>query len=100
MTTDNHEIPGAWATPGLASDTRHARARVTAMINRFTEVSDLMVSKADLRALVALPATRQEILNQAWDVISTVRDAAPRLPNDADTGAIVDALDAAGLLAS
>jgi hypothetical protein len=53
---DSHEIPGAWATPGLAGDTRHARARVAAMIDRFSDVSDLMVSVADLRALVALPA--------------------------------------------
>lgn len=42
--------------------------------------------------------TDQEILDRAWNVVSTVRDAAPRLPNDADTGAIVDALNVAGLL--
>lgn len=57
---DSHEIPGAWATPGLAGDTRHARARIAAMVDRFSDVSDLMVSVADLRALVASPAAPAE----------------------------------------
>lgn len=41
-----------------------------------------------------LPPTREQV----WNVISRVRDAAPRLPNDASTDAIIDALVDAGLL--
>lgn len=39
-----------------------------------------------------------DVLNRAWDVIADVRDAHPRVPNDADTYDIVNALNAAGLL--
>jgi hypothetical protein len=42
---------------------------------------------------VELP-TRQQV----WDVIASIRDAAPRLPNDASTDEIIDALVDAGLL--
>lgn len=38
--------------------------------------------------------TRQRV----WDVIALVRDAGPRLPNDASTDDIIDALVDAGLL--
>jgi len=35
---------------------------------------------------------------RVWDVISIVRDAAPRLPDDASTDDIIDALVDAGVL--
>jgi len=42
----------------------------------------------------AVKPTRQQV----WDVISRIRDGAPRLPNDASTDDIIDGLVDAGLL--
>lgn len=42
-----------------------------------------------------LPQTERDAL---WETIALVRDAAPRLPDDADTDAIIDAILDSGLL--
>jgi len=39
------------------------------------------------------------VRDRAWEVIATVRDASPRVANDASTDDILDALATAGLLA-
>jgi hypothetical protein len=49
---DDHEIPGAWATPGHATDPLFARLRFAALVARFTDATDLMVAKADLAAFL------------------------------------------------
>lgn len=41
---------------------------------------------------------RRPTREQVWEAISRVRDAAPRLPNDADTDDIIDALVDANLI--
>lgn len=51
--TQLSQIPGSWATPGHESDSQFARQRVTALVERFTDTSDVMVSRADLAALLA-----------------------------------------------
>lgn len=44
----DHETPGAYVGTATALD------RIAALVERFTDASDLMVSKADLRELLAL----------------------------------------------
>ncbi len=72
MTTrpDSHEIPGAWATPGNSGDPQLAHARVAAMVARFTDVSDLMVSVADLKALLRInDAVRSAVVTELRSLV-------------------------------
>jgi len=51
-----------------------------------------------MRVLHQWERDRRPTREEVWDVISRVRDAAPRRPDDASTDDIIDALVAANLL--
>lgn len=54
--TDPTERPVSHETPGAYAGTKNATDRVTALVERMTDASDVMVRKADLRELLGLAA--------------------------------------------
>lgn len=69
--TDPTERPVSHETPGAYPGTKTAVDRVTALVARMTDASDVMVRKADLRELLGLAASAPQ--GDTADVIERAR---------------------------